>query len=262
MHDRIDAAWPIIAKRVRGIPQYGALFTEAFSEIAKPEDVTIVHIANALGAFMGTEWRSYDSAFDGYLAGRVDAFSVSQKRGMDLFYGEAGCSYCHQGALFTDQKFYALALPHFGPGRTRRFDPAARDVGHMGESDNIADMYRFRTPGLRNAELTAPYGHNGAYPTLQGIIRHHLDPTGSFDRWQKQNANLPRVPWLQPVDFVAFEDARERLRLRSKIDIEPRDLPDADVDALVAFVKSLTGTNSTRGRLGKPKTVPSGLKVD
>ncbi len=112
---------------------------------------------------------------------------------MELFFGAAKCSSCHSGKLLTDQKFHALALPAFGPGRTRRFDPMVRDVGRMGESDDIKDAYRFRTPMLRNVALTAPYGHNGAYPTLTAMVRHHLNPqaTRSIGSGQRQTCQRP-----------------------------------------------------------------------
>jgi len=73
VHDRIDAAWPILAKRVRVTGDYGARFVEAFDHLDEPEDVTIVDIANALAAFMGTEWQSFDSPYDAYIAGDADA---------------------------------------------------------------------------------------------------------------------------------------------------------------------------------------------
>ena len=79
-----------------------------------------------------------------------------QQEGAALFHGKAGCADCHSGPLLTDQKFHALAIPPFGPGRTRRFDPYTRDVGRMGETDALEDAYRFRTPSLRNVALTAP----------------------------------------------------------------------------------------------------------
>ena len=75
-------------------------------------------------------------------------------------------------------------------------------------------------------------------------------------------ANLPPAAWLAEIDFVAFQDKRELARLKAKVDIEPLDLGDEDVAALVAFLKSLTGTQSIKGRLGRPESVPSGLKVD
>ncbi|MGI9355860.1 MAG: cytochrome-c peroxidase [Rhizobiaceae bacterium] len=261
-YDRIDYVWPILAKRVRIIPAYGEAFVDAFDNVKQPLDVTIVHIANALSVFIGFEWQSHDRPLDKWLNGSETALSVQQKRGLKIFFGEGNCGACHSGKLLTDHSFHALALPHFGPGRTRRFDPHARDVGRMGETDRLEDAYRFRTPSLRNVELTAPYGHNGAYKTLEGIIRHHLDPVRSFDHWQPKEAALQPIPWIADIDFVAFKDHRERERLRAKVDIEPVDLDDEEVAALVAFLKSLTGTQSKRGRLGKPDSVPSGLPLD
>ncbi|MGI9365958.1 MAG: cytochrome-c peroxidase [Rhizobiaceae bacterium] len=261
-HDRIDNVWPILAKRVRVIPEYGSLFVAAFGDVSQPLDVRIVHIANAIAQFINHEWRSHDSPFDQFLAGSKRAMKEQERRGMDLFFGKANCASCHSGKLLTDQKFHALALPHFGPGRTRPFDPYVRDVGRMGESDRLEDAYRFRTPALRNVELTGPYGHNGAYPTLEGIIRHHLSPVESLLAWQPEQARLPSAPWLASIDFVSMQDKRERARLRSRVDIEPIDLNDTEINDLVSFLKSLTGTESVKGRLGKPISVPSGLPVD
>jgi len=253
-NDRVDAGWPILAKRVRGIPEYGAAFVDAFDDIDAPEEVRIEHIANALAGFIGSEWRSFDAPYD---RGELSAKAL---RGEALFKGKAGCSQCHSGALFTDQEFHALAIPQFGPGRVRGFDPYARDVGRMGESDDIADAYRFRTPSLRNVGLTGPYGHNGAYPTLEGIIRHHLDPLGA--EWSLDMVRMPKVIWLEDVDFIVQSDAREVARLRARVDIEPTSLTDSEIDELIAFLHSLTGDTAMKGRLGKPVRVPSGLEID
>lgn len=253
VHDRIDMAWPIIAKRVRTHATYGPALSDAF-DLAAPEDITIVHVANALAAFQAIEWQSYDSPFDQVLRGNTDALSAPQRRGMDLFYGKAQCVTCHSGKLLSDQKFHALALPAFGPGRTRQFDPFARDVGRMGESDRIDDAYRFRTPMLRNVALTAPYGHNGAFPTLEAIIRHHLAPNNSA--WARTDANLPKVPWLEAIDFVIQDDRIEMARQRAKLDITPVSLTDAEVADLVAFMHALTGTSVNDPIFG----VPDGFK--
>ncbi|TYC63670.1 methylamine utilization protein MauG [Rhodobacterales bacterium] len=263
IRDRVDNAWPILAKRVRIIPEYGTLFVDAFNDIDRPEDVTIVDIANALAAFQASEWRSMDSPFDRYLAGDATALAADQKRGVDLFYGKAGCSTCHSGKLLSDQKFHALGLPPFGPGRTRTFDPMVRDVGAMGETDRLEDAYRFRTPMLRNVELTAPYGHNGAYPTLEAIIRHHLDPDAMLSAWQPHMAALPDAPWLSPIDFIVWNDAREIARQSRFRDIRPAPLSDPEISDLLAFLKALTGTSSVSSPpFGIPDAVPSGLPVD
>lgn len=261
-YDRIDYVWPIIAKRVRIIPEYGDAFVAAFDHIEKSEDVSIVEIANALAAFITTEWRSHDAPYDLYLAGETDALTPAQQRGLELFFGEAACADCHSGPLLSDGEFYALALPQFGPGRTRRFDPYARDLGRMGETDRLEDAYRFRTPSLRNVALTSPYGHNGAYRTLEDIVRHHLDPQGAFDRWSADDVALPDVPWLAAGDFIPLQDRRERERLRMSVDLAPTSLDDAQIGDILAFLDSLTGASARTGRLGPPERLPSGLPVE
>ena len=261
IHDRIDAAWPILAKRVRVIPEYGDMFVNAFDNIDSADQVTIVEIAQALGDFINLEWQSFDTPYDDFVAGK-SALADDAERGRRLFFGRANCASCHSGPLFTDQGFHALGLPAFGPGRTRRFDPMPRDVGRMGKSDDLADAYRFRTPSLRNVALTAPYGHNGAYPTLEGIIRHHADPIDMRKKWTRDMAQLPNVPWLQEIDFVIQSDTREMARQDAAIDIKPMSLSDRDIADLVAFLNSLTDYRAKERPLGRPNSVPSGLPVD
>ncbi|OJI94147.1 cytochrome c peroxidase [Planktotalea frisia] len=261
VHDRIDAAWPIIAKRVRAIPEYADMFAAAFEEINEPQDLTIVQIGNALGAFINTEWQSHDSLFDAYIENNIP-LPEDAARGMALFYGKADCASCHSGPLFTDQKFLALGLPAFGPGRTRRFDPMPRDVGRMGESDALEDAYRFRTPPLRNIALTAPYGHNGAFPTLESMIQHHINPKTSRSIWTRDMANLPAAPWLQAIDFTIQSDTREMKRQNRALDITPMILTPSEISDLESFLHSLTGKSGNNRPLGRPATVPSGLSVD
>ncbi|GAA6179848.1 hypothetical protein NBRC116594_12860 [Shimia sp. NS0008-38b] len=261
VYDRIDNVWPIVAKRVRIIPGYADMFVAAFDDVDQALDINITHIVNALAAFEAHEFTSYDSPFDAYLNGDDEALDTDQKAGMDLFYGKAECSSCHSGKLLSDHKFHALMLPHFGPGKTRQWDPVVRDVGRMGASDRIEDAYRFRTPALRNVALTGPYGHNGAYGALEAMVRHHLNPRAAFEAWDKQNAVLPDVPWLSKADFRPFDDTRERARLAARADIDPVSLSDTEVSQIVAFLHALTGTESIKGRLGVPDKVPSGLEV-
>jgi len=258
-HDRIDAAWPIIARRVRTIPEYGEMFVQAFDDIEEPGDVTIVEIGNALGAFIISEWQSYDSPYDKWLTGTP--LPAAAERGRQLFF-DTGCAACHAGPLFTDQKFYALGLPAFGPGRTRAWDQISRDVGRMAETNLLEDAYKFRTPSLRNVALTAPYGHNGAYPTLEGIIRQHADPLGARQAWTPDLANLPDVPWLAPSDFAIRQDTREMARQLAAIEMPAMTLSDPEIADLVAFLNALTGETALERPLGRPDSVPSGLPVD
>lgn len=252
VHDRIDAAWPILAKRVRNDTRYGPKFVAAFDHIDHAESVTIVEIANAMAAFIALEWRSIDSPFDRYLAGDSTALSDPARRGMALFYGKARCSDCHAGPLMTDQKFHALGLPAFGPGRTRQWDPYARDVGRMAESNRLEDAYAFKTPMLRNVALTGPYGHNGAYPTLEGIIRHHVDPTAARATWERADADLPKVPWLAVGDFIVQSDSLELARQNRAIKNVDVRLSDPEIAELVAFLNALTGGGVDAPLFGVP----------
>jgi cytochrome c peroxidase len=259
-HDRIDAAWPIIETRIRAEPEYVRLFLQAFDSVNDISDITIVEIGNAMGAFITTEWRSFDSPYDAWLTGT--ALPDNAERGRDLFFGTAGCASCHSGPLFTDQDFHALGLPAFGPGRTRSFDKMPRDVGRMGETDLLSDAYRFRTPSLRNVALTAPYGHNGAYPNLGDMIRHHLDPVGARAAWTTDMAALPVAPWMEGVDFAIQQDRREMARQQAVLDIIPVTMNATQVSDIEAFLHALTGNTAEERPLGRPATVPSGLPVD
>lgn len=261
-YDQPDLVWAEIVARIRAVPDYAPLFMAAYPEIDTMLDLNITHVATALGDFINAEWQSFDAPFDRYLAGDRAALTPDALRGMDLFFGRGNCASCHSGPLFTDQEFHALALPHFGPGRTRRFDPMVRDVGRMGASDRLEDAYRFRTPSLRNVTRTGPYGHNGAYASLEGIIAHHANPAEALANWDRSQVIMADAPWIEVIDFIAFDDRLERARLASRIDIAPIDLSTQDIADLVAFLGALEGGASLYGRLGVPDAVPSGLPVD
>ena len=262
VNERIDYGWPLLIERLRAIPDYEPLFVEAFDDVESFKDIDIAHVGNALGAFVGTEWRSFDSPFDYYLNGDKDALTPQQLEGMKIFFGKGNCSSCHSGKLFTDQNFYALAIPPFGPGRTRKFDLHVRDVGRLGESDRLEDSYRFRTPSLRNVSLTAPYGHNGAYASLEGIIKHHLNPLESLENWDSSQVILPTLAKAERVDFIIHTDRLEMERYKKYVDIEPVVLSEEEIQYLISFLKSLTGLESVKGELGRPSMAPSGLRVD
>ncbi|MEP5730482.1 MAG: cytochrome c peroxidase [Sulfitobacter sp.] len=262
VNQRIDYGWPIIAKRVRTLPGYGAKFVDAFDHIDHPEDVTIVEIVNAIAAFVSLEFRSFDSPYDRALTGDAQALNPEQQAGRALFFGKGQCASCHKGALFTDQSFHALGVPPLGPGRTRKFDLVARDLGHMGKSNLLEDAYKFRTPSLRNVALTAPYGHNGAYPTLEAFLVQHTDPQAAFDRFSPASVDLPSAPWLLERDLAIWQNERELERQRAAIMPLQIDVTQAEIEKLVAFLNALTGESTNNLRFGVPVSVPSGLPVD
>ncbi|CUH78782.1 cytochrome c peroxidase [Tropicibacter naphthalenivorans] len=258
--ERIDLGWEQVAERVRNTPEYAYLFRRDVREVRSKDDITIVEIANALAAFIGTEWQSFDSPYDDYLNAGTPLPPLAEK-GRALFFGDAGCANCHNGPLFTDQNFYAVGVPQFGPGRA--FETLiGSDVGRMEVTKLPADAYRFRTPSLRNVALTAPYGHSGAYPTLRDMIRHMCDPITSRNAWTPGMARLPQVDWLKANDFVLAANTQEMARQVAHLDLQPVKMIEEDIDAIEAFLNALTGQSAMQRPLGRPDEVPSGLPVD
>ncbi|KUF12842.1 methylamine utilization protein MauG [Pseudoponticoccus marisrubri] len=259
--ERIDKGWAMLADRVRDVPGYVQRFEQAYPHVRGAEDITIVEIANALAAFIGTEWQSYDSPYDRYVTQGTPLPALAEQ-GRQLFFGEAGCVRCHNGPLFTDQEFYAVGVPQFGPGRPFDGDTIPRDLGRMETTRDDRDAYKFRTASLRNVALTAPYGHNGAYPTLRDMIRHMCDPITTRANWRPGMARLPQVDWLTGEDFRLRENDAELARQVSYLDLQPVEMIEEDIDALEAFLHALTGESAAQRPLGRPDTVPSGLPVD
>lgn len=258
---RADYAWRIIADRIRNTPGYPELFADVYDDVNAAPDITIVHVANALSAFERFEFRADNSLFDQYLRGNERAMSDQQKAGMALFYGKANCSICHAGPLQTDHDFHNIAMPFLGPGRTRRFDFKARDMGRINESDYASDAYKFRTPSLRNVTETAPYGHNGAYSELADVIRHHTDPLFYFENYSLEKATLPSSAHIRP-DNLLWADRQEQMRMKSTLTDVDVQLSEEELQAVLAFMTALTDEESLEGRLGVPESVPSNLQVD
>lgn len=255
------AGWEVIAQRIRDKPAYVSAFRIAFDDVNAAEDIDITHIVNAIAAFEGTEWQSFDSPYDRYLTDGTPLDPLAE-RGRALFFGDAGCSSCHSGPLFTDQNFYAAGVPQFGPGRLFDGNDLPRDMGRMETTRDPADAYKFRVPSLRNVALTGPWGHNGAYSDLREMIRHMCDPLTTRASWTPGMARLPNVPWLAAEDFTIVAHGEEQERQSTTLDITPVKMVEADIDALEAFLNALTGETALERPLGRPDRVPSGLPVD
>ena len=247
-----EAAWAAIAARVFALPGYA----KAFADLGMTESP--VPIAQALGAFIADEWRADDSLFDRHICAGAPMDDLATK-GMALFYGNAGCADCHSGRFQTDHGFHAIAMPQIGPGKAARFESHVRDTGRERVTGRAEDAYKFRTPSLRNVVLTAPYGHAGAYAKLEGVIRHHLDPVNSLRRYAHEQVVL--VDLEGPKDFRALSDTAEVERIAAANELAPQNLSDSEVQALIAFLETLTDARSVKGRLGVPESVPSGLKI-
>ncbi len=247
-------AWDILARRVSDIPAYRAAFDATIGQRA----ITFADIANAIAEFIAFEWRADNSPFDAFLRDGTP-LPAAATRGMALFYGAAGCSACHSGQFQSDQGFHAIAMPQIGPGKAARFERHNRDVGRMRVTGDPGDAYRFRTPSLRNVAQTAPYGHSGAYATLDGVVRHHLDPVAQLHAYDPAQAILT-APGFNS-DFRLMRDPQEVAAIAGANSLPPLSLGDGDIADLLAFLAALSDPQSLKDRLGVPDAVPSGLPV-
>jgi len=250
--DDEGALWTAVVDRLMAIEGYRDGFAAAWPGLAA-EDVTIVHVVTALDAWMASAYGAVDSPFDRWLAGDAGALDDGARAGAALFFGEAGCASCHAGPLLTDQQYYNLAVPQLGPGM---LDEEPLDYGRGRETGRPDDRYAFRTPPLRNVALTGPWMHNGAYTTLEGAVRHHLDTLAALDAYDSRQLK----PELQ--SFV-HDDPIDLARVRSTAwtDGSPVALSDDDVAALVDFLDALTDPAAGDLRGLRPESVPSGRDV-
>ncbi|MDA9074482.1 cytochrome-c peroxidase [Amylibacter sp.] len=250
-------AWDLISKRVQAIPEYSDFFIDTYDHIETAQDIKFTDISNAVASFMEFEWRSDTSPFDDFLKGKLN-LAISQEKGMELFYGKANCSSCHAGALFTDHQFHATGQPQLGPGKAARFQSHSRDLGRFRVTGNIKDKYAFRTPSLRNVELTGPWGHAGAYNKLEAFLGAHIDPYLALSNYDKSNVTLTKY---DANDWKIMDDASEVKAIADSITINPVIISDDEVTDLLAFLGTLTDIKAQKGRLGIPDTVPSGLEI-
>ncbi|GAB4384657.1 MAG: hypothetical protein Kow0022_07870 [Phycisphaerales bacterium] len=266
----LPLVWEMIAQRVRDIPEYVDLFIAAFDDVDEAADISMVHIANAIAAYEAGAFRAINTPFDRYLRGERDAMSEAAIRGMDVFYNVAGCADCHSGPLLTDQEFHAIGMPQIGPGKDQNlpgFVDGRDDIGREAVTGDPNDRLKFRTPPLRNVALTGPWGHDGAYNTLEGVVRHHLNTDRAIQEYDVTQAALPSRPDLDAIDFACHNDPQRRRIIMEASELRAgpggrlRRLTDQQFSDLMEFLYALTDPASVDLRRAVPMRVPSGLPV-
>jgi cytochrome c peroxidase len=153
---------------------YRQVFAAAFPDA--PQEISMTAVTRAIAAFERT-LLSFDAPYDRYRRGDRGAVSEAAKRGAALFVGpRLRCAGCHAGPSFTDadrsdgrpgDAFHDI-------GRPRPQQQADRGLSEITSSPE--DDGRFRTPGLRNVALTAPYMHDGSVKSLAEAVRVHALP--------------------------------------------------------------------------------------
>jgi cytochrome c peroxidase len=124
------------------------------------------------------------------------AISAAAQRGFELFNGKARCASCHDGWLFTDDGFHDIGLP----GSLPDDDDPGRGL-LLPRIDKM--QHAFKTPGLREISLRAPYMHNGSLPTLEAVVSHY-NRGGANRRSQSELVAPLGLSDDEEADIVAF----------------------------------------------------------
>jgi cytochrome c peroxidase len=209
-----------LEKELRAIGAYVTMFQNVFGGSTPDESVTFANVCKAVAAFERT-LLTFNSRFDRYAAGDLASLNDQERSGMKLFRSlKTRCFECHNFPTFADDTFRVIGVPDHGPHDRGR-------ANLPGEGPDGA----FRTPTLRNIALSAPYMHNGAFDTLEEVIKFYAKGAGRGE---------PNPP--QGIDDK----------------IGKFDITDAEVADLVAFLKALSDTSF---QPEPPANVPSGLPV-
>ncbi len=160
--DEMDLSIEEAVQRLNADAGYRQYFRKIFN--APPDSA---NLAIAIAAFERTLETS-DSPFDNWKFSE-DTMAVSDavKRGFLLFNGKGQCVKCHFGADLTANEFRNIGLFN---------GKELNDSGRAVISGDKAETGKFKTPGLRNVAITAPYMHNGMFKTLREVIDFYNEP--------------------------------------------------------------------------------------
>lgn len=217
-HLEFNTTFDALLKKLAGNPKYKAAFDKAFGNGSA---INRYRFSAALTSYVAS-LRSFNSPFDRFARGETKNISPQVKLGFNLFMGKAACATCHYAPIFSglvpplyhENESEVLGL--LANANTMQVDP---DVGRIGNgiTEDNEEIYRgsFKTMTVRNAKLTAPYFHNGAYSTLEQVIDFYNTggAAGVGMAYEVPNQTLPS----------------DHLNLSKK-----------EIAALIAFLESLT----------------------
>jgi cytochrome c peroxidase len=181
-----------VVNKLRRSNEYKQLFKEAFMG-SSDTAITSYSIQRAITQYEKA-LISLDSRFDKYLHGNKDMLSTREIDGYNLFAGKALCGSCHFFPLFNgtvppffrDSEFEVIGTPE--DAGNKRLDS---DEGRFSFTRIEVQKHAFKTPTVRNSELTAPYMHNGVYATLEEVIEFYHKGGGAGFNFEVPNQTLP-----------------------------------------------------------------------
>jgi cytochrome c peroxidase len=216
-------------------------------------------ISQSLFAYEASErFAPFASKFDDYLRGKARLTPI-EARGLALFVDpkRGNCLARHAGKtdskdptdwLLTDFTYDALGAPR-NAAIPANADPLNFDLGLCKRPGIEAILPKevplaslcgaFKVPTLRNVAVRGPYFHNGAIASLRDAVAFYATRDTDPKRW---------YPTLKTGEPDKFDDLPSAYKANVNVEEVPYDrkpgqkprLDDRDVDALVAFLNTLT----------------------
>jgi len=156
----VEMAMPIaeLKEKIKTMSGYQKDLRKVFGD----SNLTVERIAMAISAYERTIIPPR-TKFDDFLDGDVNALDDTELLGLHLFRTKARCMNCHSGKYLSDGEFHNLGLTYY---KREKYE----DLGRYNVSKENNETGRFKTPTLRQIANTAPYMHNGLFPSLLGVV--------------------------------------------------------------------------------------------
>lgn len=209
-HNEMNMNPDKLAGKLSRVKEYRTLFKEAYQS----EKITFDKIARALAAFQKTI-RSQPSKLDKFINGDYKAMNDKEIYGMHVFRTKARCMNCHYGKYLTDESFHNIGLTYY----KREYE----DLGLYHITGKPDDVGKFKTPSLRDLDYTAPWMHNGLMDDMHGIVSLYNSGMQMINPTPEEKKADPNFPVTDPL-------------------VKPLKLNEQEIDAIVAFLKAMSGS--------------------
>ncbi|MCT2561936.1 cytochrome-c peroxidase [Chryseobacterium herbae] len=209
-HNEMNMKPEKLAGKLSKLTEYRQLFKDVYHT----DKITFDKIAKALAVFQKTI-RSQPSRLDKFIKGDHKALSDKEIYGMHLFRTKARCMNCHNGKNLTDESFHNIGLTYY----KREYE----DLGLYHITQKAEDVGKFKTPSLRDLDYTAPWMHNGLMDDLYGVVSLYNSGMQMINPSPEEKKADPNFPITDHL-------------------MKPLKLNEQEVDAVVAFLKSISGS--------------------
>jgi len=180
-----------------------------------------------------------NTRFDKAISNRENDLSNDEIAGFNIFMGKAACGSCHFLPLFNslvppvyvETEWEVIGVPSAKLSNPRELD------GDIGRYEIIpVDIFKnaFKTPGLRNIALTAPYMHNGVFKSLDEVIDFYDRGGGKGLGIAVENQTLSDEPLnLTPTEKFQLKVFLESLNDTITLNEIPVKLPEFEDNELL-----------------------------